>query len=72
MKSEVANRKETEIHFQKLIDKRVTEITEQFNIAYLNNLYEMKDKINKFDGRQKRIDVKAKEIKAFIEGTLVQ
>ena len=45
LKSEVANRKEAEIHFEKLIETRLHEIEEQFNIRYLNSLYQMRDRI---------------------------
>ena len=51
MKSEVANRKETELHFERVIEKRVEEITEQFNVTYLNQLYELKGRVKEFAER---------------------
>ncbi|CDW73102.1 UNKNOWN [Stylonychia lemnae] len=70
LKSEVANRKETEQHFNQTIEARVAQITEQFNITYLNQLYEMKDQIGKFETRQQRMEMKSKEIKHLIDTQL--
>eukprot|EP00347_Sterkiella_histriomuscorum_P021135 403335123 len=70
LKSEEANRKQTELHFNDLIDNRITQITEQFNIQYLNQMYEMRDQINRFENRQKNMEVKGREIQAAIEDQL--
>jgi hypothetical protein len=48
LKSEVATRKETEMHFERVIEKRVEEITESFTLTYLNQLYEMRNKVKEF------------------------
>ena len=72
LKSEVANRKEAEIHFEKLIETRLHEIEEQFNIRYLNSLYQMRDRIKQFEQRQQKLEVKAKEIRSQIDGNLIQ
>eukprot|EP00347_Sterkiella_histriomuscorum_P010827 403374775 len=70
LKSEEANRKQTELHFNDLIDNRITHITEQFNIQYLNQMYEMRDQINRFENRQRNMEGKGREIQAVIEDQL--
>lgn len=52
LKSEVATRKETELHFERVIDQRVEEITEHFTVTYLNQLYELRNKVKEFGERQ--------------------
>ena len=63
LKSEVANRKETEFHFERKIEKRSNEIAEQFNITYLNNLYQMRDKLKSFEERKEKMDLQSKELR---------
>ena len=70
LKTEVANRKQTELDFEAIIEKRANEINERFHITYLNNLYEMRAKIKSFEERQAKIDAKSGEMKAFIETEL--
>lgn len=70
LKSEVATRKETELHFERVIEKRTEQITEQFNITYLNQMYEMRDRLKKFAERKARLEVKSTEIKAYIDSEL--
>lgn len=72
LKSEVASRKETEIHFEKLIEQRTNKIAEQFNITYLNTMYEMRDRLKSFAERKAKMEVKSAEIKTFIEQELNQ
>jgi hypothetical protein len=48
----VATRKETELHFERVIEKRVEEITEHFTVTYLNHLYELRNKVKEFGERQ--------------------
>ena len=52
LKSEVATRKETELHFERVIEKRIEEITEDFTVTYMNQLYEMRKKVKEFGERQ--------------------
>lgn len=66
LKSEVANRKETELHFEWIIEKKTGQIADQFNVTYLNNLYEMRDRLKQFEERQNKIDAKAHDVQEFI------
>ncbi len=66
----MATRKETELHFERVIEKRTEQIAEQFNITYLNQMYEMRDRLKKFAERKARLEVKSTEIKAYIDSEL--
>lgn len=70
LKIEVANRKETELHFERQIEKTTASIAEQFNITYLNGLFEMRDRIKSFHERKAKMEVRNRELKDYIEREL--
>lgn len=72
LKSEVANRKETELEFEGVIERRIEQIEEQFNVTYLNSLYEMRVRLTSFEERQQRMQEKNEELTRFIKEELDQ
>ena len=70
LKTEVANRKETELHFERKIEKVTGQITEQFNVTYLNGLFEMRDRLKSFEERQAKMNVKNNDLKDYIQKEL--
>ncbi len=70
MKSEVATRKETELHFERVIEQRVQDITEKFTVTYLNQLYEMRNKVKEFGERQERMQEQRLRVQTHIDSEL--
>jgi len=48
LKTEVENRKNAELHFKKLIEKKADGILNQFTVQYLNKLHAMHDTVSMF------------------------
>ena len=71
LKSEVATRKETEMEFERVIERRTGEIVEAFNVGYLNGLYEMRERMGEFEKRKAKMEMRVKEMKARVEEELM-
>lgn len=72
LKTEVATRKETELHFERMIEKKTSEITEQFNITYINGLNEMRDRLMSFKERMAKMEERNMELKEYVDTELNQ
>jgi hypothetical protein len=70
LKSEVANRKETELHFERLIEERVEQITEQFNERYLKQMEEMGARVREFKERKERVEEQKERVGEYIQSEL--
>ena len=55
LKTEVNNRKETEEQFMVLVDEKTQDINKQLTLKYLNNMYQMREKLAQFETRKEAL-----------------
>ena len=71
LKTEVNNRKETEEQLMALVDQRSKDILTALNLEYLNNMYQMKERLAGFEQRKIALQSKLAALSASIDTKLV-
>ena len=71
LKTEVNNRKETEEQLMALVDQRSKDILTALNLEYLNNMYQMKERLAGFEQRKFALQSKLAALSASIDTKLV-
>lgn len=72
LKSEINTRKETEENFLKTVDVRTKAILDEYNIQYLNNLQDTREKIREFEHRRQKLIQKSEALKNKVDNELLK